>query len=241
MPPEADPKTGTDPAATTTEEKPEVSFKTRAEFHAEIERKTKPAITKALEASNAKILEQLGIESFEDLGALKEKLVASEKTVTEAEKLKNAHDRTAKDLEKATKRTGELMGRLKGIARRDALAPFTGRFVDPEDLVTFASSDLEVDDDGVVSVKDGGKLDDLVEGLLKRKPHLRNPAHKEGAGTTANEPKAKGAESTTSATAAATTTAAAANGTNGQQHASPGHKIMAELAARNALPKMPGP
>jgi len=218
MPPEDD-KTKTDAgAAAVTDDKPAVTFKTREEFHREVDRKTKAAVATALDAFKGEMFGQLGIESDDDLPKLKESIAASAKTATETEKLKSALDKATKEHGKTAQRAEALQAKLKGIARRDALAPFAGKVRDMEALSMFADRHLEVDDDGGVTVKDGGKVEDWVETLLKAKDYLRVPAATQGAGTTATEPRKPndGTQAATGGAATTTTTVAASAGANGQ-------------------------
>jgi len=211
-------------AATTADDKPAVTFKTREEFHREVDRKAKSEAKKAVEDFQSKFFETLGIESEEDLPKIKETIASSAKTVTEAEKLKSQLDKTTKEHGKAIARGDALQAKLKGIARRDALAPFAGKTVDMDMLSMLADRHLEVDDDGVVTVKEGGKVEDWVESTFKAKPYLRVPVAAAGAGTTATEPR-KANDGTTSAT---TTTAAATTQATG-----------AAATVQNGTPKTP--
>jgi len=215
--------------------KPAVTFKTEGEFLAAVEKRSKGAISKAVEAAKAEILGSLGVETLDDLGSVKERLASTEKTVSEAEKLKAAHDKAVKELDKEKRRGGELTGRLQKIAKRDALMPFMTQVRDSEALAMFAEPHLEVDDEGVVTVKNGRSVEDLVGDILKAKDYLKNPAHKDGAGTTATEPRAaaggKGSD-------AQTDDKAKTNGTEAPKYKSFGEAIMADLKAKGQLPRV---
>jgi len=230
-------------AAAAADDKPAVVFKTREEFHREVDRKANAAAKKAAEDTQAKIFEMLGLESEDDLPKLKDTIASSTKTVSEAEKLKTAHDKLTKEHGKEKARGDALQSKLKGIAKRDALAPFASRVRDMEALTMFADRALEVDDEGAVTVKDGGKIDDWVENLLKAKDYLKVAPAAAGAGTTATEPRKPNDSAATVATAsatagAATTTAGAANGqANGAaKPKSFGAVIVEAIKARNTFP-----
>ncbi len=222
--------------------KPAVTFKTEGEFLAAVGRKAKKAAEEEREKTKAEVFAALGIESEEDLPKLKETIAASAKTVTEAEKLKSQLDKVTKEHGKTTQRAETLQAKLKGIARRDALAPFATKVRDMDVFSMLADKHLEVDDDGVVTVKDGGKVEDWVESTLKAKDYLRVPAATQGAGTTATEPRKPndGAAASAGAAAAATTAAAAAtNGTPANGATTPrgwAAQAMAELKAKGQLP-----
>lgn len=182
-------KEGGAPAAKAdTETKPAISFKTEGEFLATVAKKTKGAVSAAVDALRSEIAGKLGVESLDEIDAITERLKTTEKQVGEVEKLKAQHDKVTKDYAKEQKRASELSARLVKIAKRDALIPFAAQVRDPEVLAMLADPKLEVDEDGVVTVKDGTSIENLVEGLLKAKDYLRNPAHKDGAGTGSKEP-----------------------------------------------------
>jgi len=226
--------------------KPAVAFKTEAEFLNAVEKRSKGMINKAIEATRSELFAALGVESVEEIAGLKETLESSKKTVSEAEKLKATLDKTTREIEKERKRSGELSGRLVKIAKRDALLPFVGQVVDPEVLTMLLDPLLDVDEEGAVSVKDGRALENVVEDLLKKRDYLRKPVAKDGAGTAATEPRKRadgttegGATATTTATTASTTTAT--TGANGQKPQSFGDVIVAQLKAKDALPRPAGP
>lgn len=222
-----------------TDPKPAVSFKTEGEFLAAAEKRAKGLINKAVDTARGEILASLGVESIEDLAGIKERLVTTEKQVSEAEKLKAAHDKANRDLEKERKRSGDLSGRLIKIAKRDALLPYVGQVVDPEVLTMLIDPLLEVDEEGSVSVKDGRALENVVEDLLKKREYLKKPGTKDGAGTAATEPRAKAADGKGDPKPASDP-AAATNGTNGAtKFKTVGAKWMADL--KIPLPSKPGP
>jgi len=221
--------------AAAAEPKPAVSFKTEGEFLAAVSKKTKGEVTKAVEAVRAELMEQLGIESFDQVPQLKEQLASTQKTISEAEKFKLTAEKHAKDLEKERRKTGELSGRLVKIAKRDALLPFVQQVRDPEVLAMLADPLLEVDEEGTVTVKNGRSIEDMVGDLLKAKDYLRNPTSKDGAGTTATEPRA-GADAKGS-DAKGDDKGKNGNAAEPPKYKSFGEAIVADLQARGALPR----
>ncbi len=222
----------------TAEPKPAVTFRSDGEFMAVVTKKAKPMIAEAVNALRSEIAGKLGIESLDDIESLGERLKTTEKTVGEMDKLRAQHDKVSKEYAKELKRSGDLTQKLVKIAKRDALLPFAAQVRDPEALAMFAEQHLEVDhEEGTVSVKDGRKLDDLVSDILKAKDYLKAPGHKDGAGTTANEPRkandGKGNEAKTDA----------ATATNGAEvtYKTFGEAVMADLKARGALPNVRNP
>lgn len=233
-----------DGGAAAAEPRPAVAFKSEGEYLASVEARSKgminKAVTKAVDATRAEILGALGVESVEELAGVKERLATTEKQVSEAEKLKAAHDRANRDLEKERKRSGELTTRLHGIAKRDALTPFIGQVVDAEVFTMLLDPHLEVDDEGSVHVKDGRALENVVEDLLKKREYLKRPAAREGAGTAATEPRARATEAARAATPAADPATTANGTTNGEtKFKTVGAKWMADL--KIPAPTKPGP
>jgi hypothetical protein len=218
-------------AAAGTEPKPAVTFKTEGEFLAAAAKKAKTEVAKAIEATRSEILGALGVESIEELTAVKERLATTEKQVTEAEKLKASYDKTNRELEKERKRSGDLSGRLIKIAKRDALLPFVGQVVDPEVLTMLLDPLLEVDEEGSVSVKDGRALENVVEDLLKKREYLKKPSAKDGAGTAATEPRVKANDGKKGDAAPNPDPTVLASGSNGAppKFKSIGEKWMADL------------
>ena len=222
--------------------KPAVQFKSDGEYLASVEKRSRPMITKAVEAARSEIFAALGVESADELAGLKEALESSKAKVSEAEKLKAAHDKGQRELEKERKRSEGLSGRLIKIAKRDALLPYVGQVVDPEVFTMLLEDKLEVDEEGAVSVKDGKALENVVEDLLKKRDYLRKPAAKDGAGTAATEPR-KTADGKADATSTKTDDKATTDtaGANGQKPKSFGQTIVDQLKARNQLPRVEGP
>lgn len=228
---------GAGAASATTDDKPAVTFKTREEFHREVDRKASAASKKAVEEFQSKFLEDLGVESLEDLPKLKETIASSAKTVTEAEKLKTSLDKVTKEHGKAIARANELQAKLKGIAKRDALAPFMAKVRDPEALAMFADRALDVDDEGAVTVKDGGKVEDWVESFLKAKEYLRVPPATAGAGTTATEPRKQADAAAATPTTTTATKDGVTTGTNGAAKPKTFGAVVAEaIRAQNTFP-----
>ena len=230
-------------AAADTEPKPAVTFKTEGEFLAAVEKRSKGSVSKAVDAARSEILTALGVESIDDLAGVKDRLASTEKTVSEAEKLKLSHDKTTKELEKERKKAAELSGRLVKIAKRDALLPLAAQVRDTEIVAMLVDPLLEVDEEGAVSVKDGRKLENVVSDLLKSRDFLAMPARKDGAGTTATEPRTKPDAKTDAKDdkSKADDAAAAGNGAGAPVYKTPGEKWVAELKARNAIPSRQGP
>lgn len=179
---------GGDAGGSKADDKPAVSFRTEGEFLAAVQKKTRKAVDDAIAATKTELFGALGIESADDLPGLAERLKTTEKTVSEHDKLKAAHDKLTKEFAKEQKKTGDLSGRLIKIAKRDALLPFVGQVVDPEVFTDIMDRQLEVDEDGAVTVKSGQKLEDAVADLLKSKAYLKKPDAAQGAGSSAKEP-----------------------------------------------------
>jgi hypothetical protein len=234
---DADSKDTTTTTDTSTETKPAVTFKTEGEFLAAVSKKTKGEVAKAVETVRAEMMEALGLESLDDVPKLKERLASTEKSVTEAEKLKSLTDRQAKDIAKAEKKVSDLSAKLHRIAKRDALLPFNDQVVDAGVVAMLVDPLLEVDEDGGVSVKDGRALENVIGELLKAKPFLKKSDAATGAGTTATEPRPKDNGTDAKAkTDAKDTGTKDANGTAGGRPKSWGDIIVAGLVAEGKLP-----
>lgn len=177
-----------------------VFFPSEGAFIAEVGKKAKGREAQARETATAEFLARLGLTDPAEIEAVKETLDKTGVLKTETDKIKAQLLKATKDLEDSRKEiethktTGaQLTERIKGIAKRDALMEFAPQTVDPQLLSMVIAPNLEVADDGTVTIKGGdGKktVADLVAETLKSKPHLKNPAFKEGAGTkTQPDPK----------------------------------------------------
>jgi hypothetical protein len=168
-----------------------VFFPTTGAFDAEVKRKSKGVETQAREAALAKFLGELNLTDESEIAAVKETLEKSGALQTEAGKSKAQLAKLTKDLEDSRKETEtfkgkhtELTGKVKDIAKRDALAKYAPQTSSPKLLALALLSDLEVDDEGKVTVKSDPKksLDELVADAFKADPVLKSPTYKEGTG-----------------------------------------------------------
>ena len=162
-----------------------VKFKTEGEYLASVDKKLKSKISKAVEDATAGLLAKLGVESVDDIEGLIGKVKSSEGAVSEVEKLKGTHDKTAKELAKEQKRTADLTAKLQGIAKRDALSAFAPRVRSQKALAALLEGQLVVSDDGAVTGPEGKSVESMVDELLKTEEYLKSPDFKEGAGTKA--------------------------------------------------------
>lgn len=232
---------GGDAGGAAKDDKPAVSFKTEGEFLAAVQKRSKGDREKAVETAKSEIFSALGIESADDLAGLAERLKTTEKTVSEHDKLKSQFDKQGKEFAKLQSKAGELSARLVKIAKRDALLPFVGQTVDPDVFNVLMEPLLEVDEDGAVTVKSGGKLENLVEDLFKAKAYLKKTDAAKGAGTGAKEPlKAKGEGGDDGKADGAAAANGQQNGT-AQPKKTFGQLMVEQLKAKNQLPGGVGP
>lgn len=169
-----------------------VFFPTTGAFDAEVKRKAKGIESQAKDAATAKFLESLGLTDESEIAAVKDTLEKSGVLKTEADKSKAQIAKQAKDLDDSRKETETLkaqlattQGKVKDITKRDALAKYAPQTTSPSLLSLKLLPDLDVDDEGKVTVKSDPKksLDDLVAETFKSEPLLKSPTYKEGAGT----------------------------------------------------------
>lgn len=170
-----------------------VFFPSTGAFDAEVGRKLKGREANAQKTATDKFLAELGLTDESEIAAVKETLDKSGVLKTETEKIKGELvkalkllDDTKKDVETHKGIATQHSEKLKGLAKRDALMKFAPKTVSPDVLSKLLLPDLEVADDGTVTVKGGdGKktVDALVEETLTANPFLKNPTFKEGTGT----------------------------------------------------------
>jgi len=192
---------------------PAVTFDTEAAFLHAVGERAKQATRAAVAAAKAETFAALGIESEDEIPAIKAMRESSGKTKTEADVLSQANKRLAAELAESRKVAEGLMAYRTTTIRDSALRKHAGKFRDFDDLVAHASARVVVGDDGAVDEK---ALEVEVENLLKAKPHLRATDFKGGAGTTATGGRS-----------------APTNGANGKP-LSPTAKFVAEIAAIHA-------
>ncbi len=158
---------------------PEVAFKTKAEFHAEVDRKTKSAVSKAVEDVRADLFSKFGVEAPEELDSIVEKVKSAKAAITETDKLRN-------DLSRATKQIlakDETIGMLKNwkhvALKQRAIQQFASKVVDIETLTSLLEPKMVVnDEDDVVTGPNGKSLEDIVDDILKTKTFLKVPEFK---------------------------------------------------------------
>ncbi len=169
-----------------------VFFPSTGAFDAEVRRKSKGVESQAKEAAMAKFLAEAGLTDESQIAELRETIEKSGVLKTEADKSKTQMAKLTKDLEDSRKENetfkGQLaatQGKIKDIAKRDALSKYAPQTTSLEFLSLKIVPDLEVADDGTVTVKSDPKksLDDMVAETLKAYPILKSPAFKEGTGT----------------------------------------------------------
>jgi len=169
-----------------------VFFPNDGAFMAEVGKKLKGRESQAREAATAKFLSDLGLTDESEIAAVRETLEKSGALKTETDKVRGELakalkllDDTKKEVETHKGLAAQHSEKLKGLAKRDALMKFAPQVVDPDALSMFISPNLEVADDGTVTVKGDGKksLDDVVAETLKAKPYLKSPTFKDGTGT----------------------------------------------------------
>ncbi len=207
--------------------KPAITFPTEGAFHAAVDKKLKPAIAKAVAEANRALLEQLGLDSEDELPNVVETVKKSKTAATESETLK-------RDLTKLSKQAKELQDSNAGLLnwkhtaiKQNALAPFSGKTVDLETLSALVLPRISIGDDDSVSGPDGKSIEDLVESVFKAKPFLKVPDNNAGAGTKPGGGKSDG-KGTKAADKAADETKA--NGTNTKL--SIGQTVVAALMAQ---------
>lgn len=169
-----------------------VHFDNDGAYLASLEPKAKKREQAAREAATAELLEKLGITDPAEIETIKAKIDASGAAATEADKLKLSAEKTAKELAKSQKANADLVGKLQGLAKRDALMPYANRVRDPEALSMFVTPHLDVSEDGTVTGKDGKSIEDIVTGVLTAKDYLKNPDFKAGPGTKPGVTKVQG-------------------------------------------------
>jgi len=181
-----------------------VFFPNTGAFDAEVRRKSKGVESQAKEAAMAKFLAEAGLTDESQIAEFRETVEKSGVLKTEADKSKAALAKLTKDLEDSRKETlafkeqhATLTGKVKDIAKRDALSKYAPQTSSLNLLMLKVLPDLEVADDGTVTVKSDPKksLDDLIAETLKAEPLLKNPDFKAGPGTkpqpdTKTDPKA---------------------------------------------------
>ncbi len=212
------PKTDDEP------KKPAVSFPSEGAYLASVEKKLKPAITKAVAEAKAALLEQLGLESEDDVPNIVETVKKSKVAATESDTLK-------KELAKAAKRNTELTEQNSGLLnwkhtalKQSALAPYSSKTVDLETLSALVLSKISIGDDDSVSGADGKSIEDIVDGIFKAKPFLKVPDNNAGAGTKPGGGKSDGDKGKKAAPADETP-----KPTNGYQKPNVGAAVVAAL------------
>ncbi len=176
---------------------PEISFPTRADFHAEVNRKVEAAVKKAVEATSRKYLDQLEVESDDDLPTAIEAVKKGKSAVTEQEKFKRDLERATKDLAKERENAAGLLKWKHSSLKQSALAKYSSKAVDLETLGALLLPRIKIGDDDSLTGDNGESLDALVDGLFKTKPFLKAPDNTPGAGTKPGaKPDGKAAAST---------------------------------------------
>lgn len=183
---------GGDKGGASPEKKPEIAFKTKAEFHAEVDRKTKSAVAKATEDTTRKYLEALGIESEEELASVVETVKKGKTAVSETEALKQQHNKLTKDHAKLKEGFDGLLGWKRQALVSSALSAYSGKTVDLETLSALVVPKLSISDDDSVTGPNGMSLEDVIEGVFKLKPFLKVPDNTAGAGTKPGGGKSEG-------------------------------------------------
>lgn len=163
---------------------PEITFKTKGEFHAEVARKTKAEVTKATETLRQELLGKLGIESDEDIEAFKVRVEKAKTVVGETDGLKNAIEKANKKIKALEEGNQGLVGWKHSALKKEAVAKYAQRVADLELFQMYLEPKIVINDDDTVTGPHGKSLDDVVEDMLKAKPILKAPDFKPGAGTT---------------------------------------------------------
>ena len=169
-----------------------VFFPNTGAFDAEVRRKAKGVESQARETAMAKFLAEAGLTDESQIAEFRETVEKSGVLKTEADKSKAQLAKLAKDLEDSRKETltfkeqhAALTGKVKDIAKRDALSKYAAQTSSINLLSLKLLPDLDVSDDGTVTVKSDPKksLDDLIAETFKAEPLLKNPDFKSGPGT----------------------------------------------------------
>jgi len=163
--------------------KPAITFKTEADFHREIERKSKSAVKAAVEEANKSILEALGIDSLDDLPTVVEAAKQTKVVKTETDKLKNDFTKLTKELQKSQEANAGLMQWKQRAIKANALSAYSSKTVDLETLSALVESKIAIGDDDSVSGPNGKSLEEIVNEVFKAKPFLKAPDNTPGAGT----------------------------------------------------------
>lgn len=174
---------GGNKGGTPPEKKPEVSFPTRGEFHAEIDRKLKPAVAKAVEETSRKYLEALGIESEEELTSVVETVKKGKAAVTETDQLKQQHTKLTKQHAALQEQFNAAMSWKHRAIKQSALSAYSSKTVDLETLAALVEPKIQIGEDDVATGPNGKALEDVIEEIFKAKPFLKVPDNSAGAGT----------------------------------------------------------
>lgn len=146
-------------------------------------RKAMKAENAQLKEREARYLDKLGIDSFDDLEALPAPTGQAEALKQYETKLK----RVERDLAEAIKRAESATAERDADRRQAAIARAVAKhgFIDAEDAATLIGARLQTDGDEIFFKADGGKLVPLDDGaawLAKTKPHLVKAAQAAGSG-----------------------------------------------------------
>jgi hypothetical protein len=163
--------------------KPAITFKTEADFLREIERKTKSATAKAAEEAKRALLEQLGLESDEDVPSIVETVKKSKTAATEADKLRSAFTKLEKEHKNTQEINGVLLNWKHTALKQGVLNAYASKTVDLEILAALVAPKLVIGDDDSVTGPNGVSVEEMVNGIFKAKPLLKAPDNTPGAGT----------------------------------------------------------
>ncbi len=162
---------------------PEITFPTRAAFHDEVNRKVEAAVKKAVEATSRKYLDQLEVESDDDLPIAIEAVKKGKSAISEQEKSKRELDKATKELQRERDNAAGLLKWKHTSLKQSALAKYSSRTVDMETLGLHLMPKIKINDDDSLTGDAGETLDALVDGIFKAKPFLKAPDNTPGAGT----------------------------------------------------------
>jgi hypothetical protein len=116
--------------------KPAITFKTEADFLREIERKTKSSNAKAADEAKRALLEQLGLESDDEVPSIVEAVKKSKTAATEADKLNSEYKKLTKRQQELQEENASLHKWKHTAIKSKALSAYSSKTVDLETLTT---------------------------------------------------------------------------------------------------------
>jgi hypothetical protein len=169
----------------------------RKSFAADAERKQARAIEANTQSVKQSILDELDLDSFDDLKAITEKHRSNQsqesEAVTAAKKAARAQTQAEKDRDAAIAERDRLIAQRNTAAVKDAVFA-AAKKADAHEEDVYArlviQNKLDVDDKGAVFVRDangepehGQTVEKLVNALVAANEHLRKPKGTTGAGS----------------------------------------------------------